>query len=323
MAMYAVSTHPASSTRSRCCSAVTSELIGGCNTFLPPGYRIDVSSDPQDSVIIIITPLGVINQPTDGSEGRLIPNSNFIQPPPFSNGSAATQNLRNLILDTSSQRPIIPHASTPNIPFARVQQPQPVYGFHDMPPPGSYSPAGLRVGAHTPNDAAVSILGNLSGRNPLENNRANGGGQTGEFNHAIQYIYLNERQHLIFDVSWLEDNSHATSPISGVVLRPILWLTSSPSRPQIGSLHEGPSQNHVHCTIVRDFDQLLRRRRRSAMDHQQHREHLCSWTEEWILLPVLHDFRTSVDPVRRCRSRSPVCCRFNVRLFLLLMSNSL
>lgn len=164
------------------------ELIGGFNTFLPPGYRIDISSDPRDGVIIVTTPDGVINQPTDGSLGRLIPNSNLVQQSTnFSNGNAANANLQNLVMNASSLRPITPH-DTPSIPFARVQQPQPVPGFHDMPPPGSYSPAGLRVGAQTPNDAAVSILGNLSGRNPPENNRASGGGQTGEFNHAIQYL---------------------------------------------------------------------------------------------------------------------------------------
>lgn len=67
------------------------ELIGGFNVFLPTGFRIDVSSDPQDSVIIITTPLGIINQPTDGSKGMLIPNS--IQPPPSSNSSTTTPNF--------------------------------------------------------------------------------------------------------------------------------------------------------------------------------------------------------------------------------------
>lgn len=59
-----------------------------------------------------------------------------------------------------------------------------------------YSPSGLRAPAQTPNDAAVSILGNMSGRagkDYLQSSSSNfhfvgGPGQAGEFNHAIQYL---------------------------------------------------------------------------------------------------------------------------------------
>jgi paired amphipathic helix protein Sin3a len=164
-----------------------SELICGFNTFLPPGYRIEVGSDPREDIIMVTTPMGIITQPTDGSVGRLVPSATSNQPLlSLANGNA-THNLQNLVLNASSLRPITPNAGTPGTAFARVQQPQPIPGYHGMPPPGSFSPTGIRVGTQTPNGAAVSILGNLSGRNPTESSKASGG-QTGEFNHAIQYL---------------------------------------------------------------------------------------------------------------------------------------
>ena len=59
-----------------------SELIGGFNTFLPPGYRIEIPSDPSQNVITIITPMGVLAQMPDGSIGRLPsdPLSNAFSP---------------------------------------------------------------------------------------------------------------------------------------------------------------------------------------------------------------------------------------------------
>jgi len=60
-----------------------SELIGGFNTFLPPGYRIEISSDPHQDIITVTTPMGVLTQMSDGSIGRLPPNPLSLQSPPI------------------------------------------------------------------------------------------------------------------------------------------------------------------------------------------------------------------------------------------------
>ncbi|KAL4069818.1 hypothetical protein V8B97DRAFT_2104708 [Scleroderma yunnanense] len=44
-------------------------LIQGFNTFLPPGYRIEISSDPRDpNIITVTTPMGVTTQSTHNFE---------------------------------------------------------------------------------------------------------------------------------------------------------------------------------------------------------------------------------------------------------------
>jgi paired amphipathic helix protein Sin3a len=170
-----------------------SELIGGFNTFLPPGYRIEISSDPRQDVITVTTPMGVLTQMSDGSIGRLPQNPPSLQPPPAAVPSPAPlSNLQSLSVNASNLRPITPQSVTPaRIPPPQQQHPPPP--FRDMSPPPNaigappYSPSGLRAPAQTPNDAAVSILGNMSGR--ADTFRIVGGpGQAGEFNHAIQYL---------------------------------------------------------------------------------------------------------------------------------------
>ena len=179
-----------------------SELIGGFNTFLPPGYRIEISSDPRQDVITVTTPMGVLTQMPDGSIGRLPLSPLSLQPPPVAIPSPTPpSNLQSLSVNASNLRPITPQSVTP----ARIPPPQqqlPLPPFRDMSPPPNamiappYSPSGLRASAQTPNDAAVSILGNMSGRagkDYLQSSPGNflfpgGSGQAGEFNHAIQYL---------------------------------------------------------------------------------------------------------------------------------------
>src|ERR1700710_2967130 len=44
-------------------------LIQGLNSFLPPGYRIEMSADPQDpNIITVTTPLGTTTQSTSTFE---------------------------------------------------------------------------------------------------------------------------------------------------------------------------------------------------------------------------------------------------------------
>ena len=176
-----------------------SELIGGFNTFLPPGYRIEISSDLRQDVITVTTPMGILTQMSDGSIGRL--PQNLPQPPPVAIPSPAPpSNLQSLSMNASNLRPITPQSVTP----ARIppQQQLPLPPFRDMSPPPNvmtappYSPSGPRAPAQTPNDAAVSILGNMSGRAAKDHLQSSSNnfllqgspGQAGEFNHAIQYL---------------------------------------------------------------------------------------------------------------------------------------
>lgn len=178
-----------------------SELIGGFNTFLPPGYRIEISSDPRQDVITVTTPMGILTQLSDGSIGRLPLNPTSLQPPPVVVPSPTlTSNLQSLSMNASNLRPITPQSVTP----ARIPPPQqlPLPPFRDMSPPPNamtappYSPSGLRAPAQTPNDAAVSILGNMSGRAGKDHLQASssnfhfvgGPGPAGEFDHAIHYL---------------------------------------------------------------------------------------------------------------------------------------
>lgn len=179
-----------------------SELIGGFNTFLPPGYRIEISSDPRQDVITVTTPLGVLTQMSDGSIARLPQNPPPSQPPLVAIPSPALHsNLQSLSMNASNLRPITPQSVTP----ARIPPSQqlPLPPFRDMSPPPNamtappppYSP-GPRAPAQTPNDAAVSILGNMSGRAGKDHLQSSSNnfllqgapGQAGEFNHAIQYL---------------------------------------------------------------------------------------------------------------------------------------
>ena len=73
-----------------------SELIGGFNTFLPPGYRIEISSDPRQDVITVTTPMGVLTQMSDGSIGRLPQNA------PSSNLQSLSANASDLHLITQA-----------------------------------------------------------------------------------------------------------------------------------------------------------------------------------------------------------------------------
>ena len=178
-----------------------SELIGGFNTFLPPGYRIEISSDPRQDIITVTTPMGILTQMSDGSIGRLPQNPPPSQPPPVAIPSPnPPSNLQSLSVNASNLRPITPQSVTPSrIP---PPQPLPLPPFRDMSPPPNvmiappYSPSGLRAPAQTPNDAAVSILGNMSGRAGKDHLQSSSNnfllqgspGQAGEFNHAIQYL---------------------------------------------------------------------------------------------------------------------------------------
>ncbi|OCH87472.1 hypothetical protein OBBRIDRAFT_814100 [Obba rivulosa] len=148
-------------------------LIQGFNTFLPPGYRIELSTDPRNlDTITVTTPLGTMTQSTSafGAPMRLPHDSmlagpnmmSFLQQPPF---GLAPPPILPVGLGSGS-RPVTP-------------LPRSVHGqspFSEAPAP--YSPA---QGGST--SAAASVLGNMgSTSRTVEKTPA------GEFNHAIQYL---------------------------------------------------------------------------------------------------------------------------------------
>jgi paired amphipathic helix protein Sin3a len=103
-------------------------LIEGFNTFLPPGYHINASTDPRDpNLITVTTPLGTMTSKVGaGTAG----SSYFGSPLPFGPPAAS---------------------SRPESPLARLH------------PPQSFSPApqGLTT-------AVASVLGNMGNKTQVE-----------------------------------------------------------------------------------------------------------------------------------------------------------
>jgi paired amphipathic helix protein Sin3a len=132
-------------------------LIQGFNTFLPFGYRIDISADPRDpNMITVTTPMGTSTQSTN-TLGLAARHANeatgftTTHPVPYGAGIPPL---------AGGSRPITPHAYQLT---------------HGQPPfDATYSP-GLQGHSTT---AVASLLGNLS----------NVEQQPGQFNHAIQYL---------------------------------------------------------------------------------------------------------------------------------------
>lgn len=138
-------------------------LIQGFNTFLPPGYRIDMSADPRDpNVITVTTPMGTTTQNTNTFGHHL--RSGRDGPPQI--GTPGGMQFGN-----NGPLPPLGAGSRANTPLAyQLSHLQPAFE-------GPFSP-GLQGASTT---AAASFLGNLNNRNVEKQ-------QAGEFNHAIQYL---------------------------------------------------------------------------------------------------------------------------------------
>jgi len=125
-------------------------LIEGFNTFLPPGYHINASTDPRDpNLITVTTPLGTSTMTSKiSSSGNQLAGAGgpsfFGSPLPFAPPATG---------------------SRPESPLARLQ------------PPQTFSPApqGLTT-------AVASVLGNMGNKTQAERAPA------AEFDHAILYL---------------------------------------------------------------------------------------------------------------------------------------
>ncbi|KAH7886015.1 hypothetical protein F5I97DRAFT_1877064 [Phlebopus sp. FC_14] len=128
-------------------------LIQGFNTFLPPGYRIEMSADPHDpNIVTVTTPMGTTTHSTNTFSRFVRESVKPGQPVPSTSGGNATSQM---------SRSITPY----QLPLMQ----QPVDSLH----------SGFQAPSTT---AAASFLGGLNNRNTIENRPA------GEFNHAIQYL---------------------------------------------------------------------------------------------------------------------------------------
>lgn len=154
------------------------DLIQGFNTFLPPGYHIECTTDAsQQNFITVTTPQGIMTQggntlsrlrfPRDAmGQPTTIPTPLAGIPPPFSLGSGLPHAIAPLGTGAAS-RPVTPHA----FPVPHMHNPF-------MPGPAPYSP-----GVHGSTNAAASFLHNLNNPNRHAVEKPHG-----EFNHAIQYL---------------------------------------------------------------------------------------------------------------------------------------
>ncbi|KAF8899118.1 hypothetical protein BD779DRAFT_61530 [Infundibulicybe gibba] len=136
------------------------DLIQGFNTFLPFGYRIDISADPLDpNTITVTTPMGTTTQNTNA----------LVQPRPVRDLTGIS-----LPFPGADGLPVLGGST-----HSRSMTPQSMHLAHGQNQPDpTYSP-GLQNHQTT---AAASVLGNLNNRNPVEKQ------PPGEFNHAIQYL---------------------------------------------------------------------------------------------------------------------------------------
>uniref|UniRef100_A0A669F3Y2 SIN3 transcription regulator family member A n=1 Tax=Oreochromis niloticus TaxID=8128 RepID=A0A669F3Y2_ORENI len=148
------------------------DLIMGFNTFLPPGYKIEVQTNDLVNVttpnqIHYITPHGVSvqNIPASGAPSQPAPSHHQHQSLP------QTGSL------TTTTQPLIPAQPAPNKTSKPIQSPAHTPTSQPNPSIPSYaSPRSPSVQSHTP------VSSTPSSGPPIQNN------QPVEFNHAINYV---------------------------------------------------------------------------------------------------------------------------------------
>ncbi|KAK9768683.1 hypothetical protein K7432_000515 [Basidiobolus ranarum] len=170
-------------------------LISGFNTFLPPGYRIEISPNAHDPHNVrVTTPNGTIN-----SSGMPEPNpSSHPPPPPASSASSSMPPATGPhyypppavgTFSHGGPPPPQPMPSGPHPPTGgQIPPPQPVGGYH-VPPMtshmshGSGPPQGQGPTAGPPlSNGPISNIG-LQGQTAIGARRP-----PVEFNHAINYV---------------------------------------------------------------------------------------------------------------------------------------
>lgn len=156
------------------------ELIVGFNTFLPPGYKIEVQRNDQGYAfqvsVSMPSPTGTINSgPQEHRSAMIFKGSGTInvsgqQPPP---GPPTAQPLPL----TQHIPPVAPQAppTQPPPPQPAIVHHAPTYGSNAAAPPLSYSSLSLSA-------AQAAVTHALQGHTDTPQN------QPVEFNHAINYV---------------------------------------------------------------------------------------------------------------------------------------
>ncbi|KAJ2986167.1 hypothetical protein NUW54_g9879 [Trametes sanguinea] len=156
-------------------------LIQGFNTFLPPGYRIELNNDHSDT-ITVTTPMGQMTQRTTMYGVPTLTRD------PVATGMAPPYSQPPFGLPPPPVLPVgIGNGSRPVTPIPIHGHPPPHIAAEMQgmrPPPLSHSPA-LQGGQ----DSAVSMLNSL-------NTRQADKPHNGEFHHAINYLNkIKQRYH--------------------------------------------------------------------------------------------------------------------------------
>ncbi|KAL0951709.1 hypothetical protein HGRIS_008384 [Hohenbuehelia grisea] len=160
-------------------------LIQGFNTFLPVGYRIDISGDPMDpNTITVTTPSGTTTQSTNGVSSMPSRDAHSLGPGPQAHPGMFPAQMRGIPPPGTGPGGLLPRSMTPHAyHLAPAQQ-----GYENAFSPG--------VQSHQTNQAA-SVLGNLNGRNGACSGGGPGVGSGAgaadtqlapEFNHAIHFL---------------------------------------------------------------------------------------------------------------------------------------
>ncbi|KAF9059889.1 hypothetical protein BDP27DRAFT_1385647 [Rhodocollybia butyracea] len=153
-------------------------LIQGFNTFLPVGYRIDVSGDPLDpNRITVTTPTGTTTQTTTSSASHAPRTISH----PSRDIPGFGPNIAQPFAFPGIHAPNGPPAHAPANPLSRSMTPQQPFQVphQSISFDQQFSPSLQQ----TQTTAAASLLGNLNNKNSIETQP-----QGGEFNHAIQYL---------------------------------------------------------------------------------------------------------------------------------------
>ncbi|KAI8981231.1 hypothetical protein BD414DRAFT_492058 [Trametes punicea] len=157
-------------------------LIQGFNTFLPPGYRIELNNDHSDT-ITVTTPMGQMTQRTTMYGIPTVAREPVVAPgmvPPYSQPPFGLPPPPVLpVVIGSGSRPVTP------VPLHGHAPPHITAEMQGMQPPLSHSPA-LQGGQ---DNSAVSMLNSL-------NTRQTDKPHNGEFHHAINYLNkIKQRYH--------------------------------------------------------------------------------------------------------------------------------
>ncbi|CAO3597100.1 unnamed protein product [Absidia cylindrospora] len=151
-------------------------LISGFNTFLPPGYRIECSTDPYEPDLIRVTTPNGTTMTTGGrinmeSENAMLPRPYYHQQQPY--GMQPPSNLP-------------PPSSSHHQPLSSSHHHS---HYNGTPPPPQLSSSSIMSSTGLPTSSQYMSMGRPPTMPPLPTSPIQGGKRSPvEFNHAINYV---------------------------------------------------------------------------------------------------------------------------------------